>query len=203
MMTQSWGIEGTCLVREWEDCIPSESVEGAVQRGCGDADGSASPQVVAYHYCQADNTYTCLVPEFVHSVAALLCRSHQLAAYRDLLIREPQLQSMLSLRSCVQDPVAAFKRGVLEPLTSLRNGTSQRPAMSSLSPGWPSEWGWESARPSGRERSGHREDVGGISSPLPQNPLSRAPPCPPPNSVLISGTPPVRIDSPVEYFQSS
>ena len=144
-MTQSWGIEGTCLVREWEDCIPSESVEGAVRRGCGDADGSASPQVVAYHYCQADNTYTCLVPEFVHSVAALLCRSHQLAAYRDLLIREPQLQSMLSLRSCVQDPVAAFKRGVLEPLTSLRNGTSQRPAMSSLSPGWSSEWGWESA----------------------------------------------------------
>ncbi|XP_060246202.1 protein TANC1 isoform X4 [Meriones unguiculatus] len=78
-------------------------------------------KVVAYHYCQADNTYTCLVPEFVHSTAALLCRSHQLVAYRDLLIKEPQLQSMLSLRSCVQDPVAAFKRGVLEPLTSLRN----------------------------------------------------------------------------------
>lgn len=83
--------------------------------------------MVAYHYCQADNTYTCLVPEFVHSIAALLCRSHQLAAYRDLLIREPQLQSMLSLRSCVQDPVAAFRRGVLEPLTSLRNGTSSSP----------------------------------------------------------------------------
>ncbi|NXA72711.1 TANC1 protein, partial [Thryothorus ludovicianus] len=77
-------------------------------------------QVVAYHYCQADNTYTCLVPEFVHSVAALLCRSQQLAAYRDLLIREPHLQSMLSLRSCVQDPAAAFKRGVLEPLSNLR-----------------------------------------------------------------------------------
>uniref|UniRef100_F7BGG4 Protein TANC1 n=1 Tax=Monodelphis domestica TaxID=13616 RepID=F7BGG4_MONDO len=78
-------------------------------------------KVVAYHYCQADNTYTCLVPEFVHSIAALLCRSHPLAAYRDLLIREPQLQSMLSLRSCVQDPVAAFTRGVLEPLANLRN----------------------------------------------------------------------------------
>uniref|UniRef100_A0A8C3TY39 Tetratricopeptide repeat, ankyrin repeat and coiled-coil containing 1 n=1 Tax=Catharus ustulatus TaxID=91951 RepID=A0A8C3TY39_CATUS len=76
--------------------------------------------VVAYHYCQADNTYTCLVPEFVHSVAALLCRSQQLAAYRELLLREPHLQSMLSLRSCVQDPAAAFKRGVLEPLSNLR-----------------------------------------------------------------------------------
>lgn len=80
-------------------------------------------QVVAYHYCQADNTYTCLVPEFVHSVAALLCRSTQLAAYRDVLIKEPQTQSVLSLRSCVQDPAAAFRRGVLEPLSSLRTGT--------------------------------------------------------------------------------
>lgn len=103
------------------------------------------PQVVAYHYCQADNTYTCLVPEFVHSIAALLCRSHQLAAYRDLLIKEPQLQSMLSLRSCVQDPVAAFKRGVLEPLTTLRNGTCRQPPSrltgSSESPGRSSEEG--------------------------------------------------------------
>ncbi|XP_044158823.1 protein TANC1 isoform X9 [Bufo gargarizans] len=77
-------------------------------------------KVVAYHYCQADNTYTCLVPEFVHSVATLLCRSHQLTAFRDLLIREPHLQSMLSLRSCVQDPLTAFRRGVLEPMTNLR-----------------------------------------------------------------------------------
>ncbi|NXY18911.1 TANC1 protein, partial [Atrichornis clamosus] len=87
----------------------------------GDSVRRLASKVVAYHYCQADNTYTCLVPEFVHSVAALLCRSHQLAAYRDLLIREPHLQSILSLRSCVQDPAAAFKRGVLEPLSNLRN----------------------------------------------------------------------------------
>lgn len=79
-------------------------------------------QVVAYHYCQADNTYTCLVPEFVHSIAALLCRAHQLSAYRELLLKEPHLQSMLSLRSCVQDPMAAFRRGVLEPLANLRKG---------------------------------------------------------------------------------
>ncbi|XP_057174054.1 protein TANC1 isoform X4 [Ursus arctos] len=91
------------------------------QRPREDAVKYLASKVVAYHYCQADNTYTCLVPEFVHSIAALLCRAHQLAAYRDLLIKEPQLQSMLSLRSCVQDPVAAFRRGVLEPLTSLRN----------------------------------------------------------------------------------
>ncbi|XP_045154057.1 protein TANC1 [Echinops telfairi] len=102
---------------------PSGSGAGSpeTQRPGEDSVKYLASKVVAYHYCQADNTYTCLVPEFVHSVAALLCRSHQLGAYRDLLIKEPPLQSMLSLRSCVQDPVAAFKRGVLEPLTTLRH----------------------------------------------------------------------------------
>ncbi|XP_009697778.1 PREDICTED: protein TANC1 [Cariama cristata] len=89
------------------------------QNQTGDSVRRLASKVVAYHYCQADNTYTCLVPEFVHSIAALLCRSNQLTAYRDLLIKEPHLQNMLSLRSCVQDPAAAFKRGVLEPLSNL------------------------------------------------------------------------------------
>ncbi|KAM6986391.1 protein TANC1 isoform 2-T2 [Aplochiton taeniatus] len=91
-----------------------------VQRRKEEAVKRLAAKVVAYHYCQADNTYTCLVPEFVHSIAALLCRAHQLGAYRELLLKEPQLQSMLSLRSCVQDPMAAFRRGVLEPLANLR-----------------------------------------------------------------------------------
>uniref|UniRef100_A0A4W5MZF4 Tetratricopeptide repeat, ankyrin repeat and coiled-coil containing 1a n=1 Tax=Hucho hucho TaxID=62062 RepID=A0A4W5MZF4_9TELE len=77
-------------------------------------------KVVSYHFCQADNTYTCLVPEFVHSVAALLSRAPQLSSYRELLLKEPHIQSMLSLRSCVQDPIAAFRRGVLEPIVNLR-----------------------------------------------------------------------------------
>ncbi|XP_021329167.1 protein TANC2 isoform X5 [Danio rerio] len=76
-------------------------------------------QVVAYHYCQSDNAYTCLVPEFVHNVAALLCRAPQMQAYRDLLLRQPHLQSTLSLRACVQDPFNAFRRGLLEPLEIL------------------------------------------------------------------------------------
>ncbi|XP_076866252.1 LOW QUALITY PROTEIN: protein TANC2 [Brachyhypopomus gauderio] len=76
-------------------------------------------QVVAYHYCQADNAYTCLVPEFVHNVVALLCRAPQLQAYRELLQKQPHLQSLLSLRACVQDPLTAFTRGLLEPLLTL------------------------------------------------------------------------------------
>ncbi|KAM3876900.1 protein TANC1-like [Diretmus argenteus] len=81
---------------------------------------SLAAKVVAYHFCQADNTYTCLVPEFVHSVAALLSRAPQLAPYRELLVQEPHLQNTLSLRSCVQDPITAFRKGVLEPLATLR-----------------------------------------------------------------------------------
>ncbi|XP_061697711.1 protein TANC1 isoform X2 [Syngnathoides biaculeatus] len=91
-----------------------------MQRRREEAVKRLAAKVVAYHYCQADNTYTCLVPEFVHSIAALLCRAHQLNSYRELLLKEPHLQSMLSLRSCVQDPMAAFRRGVLEPLANLR-----------------------------------------------------------------------------------
>ncbi|XP_051998011.1 protein TANC1 isoform X2 [Xyrauchen texanus] len=91
-----------------------------LQRRCEEAVKRLAAKVVAYHYCQADNTYTCLVPEFVHSIAALLCRAHQLTAYRELLLKEPHLQSMLSLRTCVQDPMAAFRRGILQPLANLR-----------------------------------------------------------------------------------
>ena len=35
-------------------------------------------KVVAYHFCQADNAPTCLVPEFVHSIAAQLSQAPQL-----------------------------------------------------------------------------------------------------------------------------
>uniref|UniRef100_A0A3B4GI30 Protein TANC2-like n=1 Tax=Pundamilia nyererei TaxID=303518 RepID=A0A3B4GI30_9CICH len=76
-------------------------------------------QVVSYHFCQADNCHTCLVPEFVHNMAATLSSAPQLAAYRELLHRAPQLQSMLSLRSCIQDPISALQKGILEPLDAL------------------------------------------------------------------------------------
>uniref|UniRef100_A0A3B5RE61 Tetratricopeptide repeat, ankyrin repeat and coiled-coil containing 2 n=1 Tax=Xiphophorus maculatus TaxID=8083 RepID=A0A3B5RE61_XIPMA len=73
-------------------------------------------QVVAFHFCQADNCYTCLVPEFVHNMAAMLITAPQLTAYRKLLQHSPQLQSILSLRSCIQDPSLALQRGILDPL---------------------------------------------------------------------------------------
>lgn len=82
-------------------------------------------QVVSYHFCQADNCYTCLVPEFVHNMAALLSSAPHLTSYGELLHQLPQLQSMLTLRSCIQDPSSALQRGILEPLNALHRGTSR------------------------------------------------------------------------------
>uniref|UniRef100_A0A096MAC4 Tetratricopeptide repeat, ankyrin repeat and coiled-coil containing 1a n=1 Tax=Poecilia formosa TaxID=48698 RepID=A0A096MAC4_POEFO len=113
------GTETVLLSEQCEDSpLMRRTSDNAGQRK--EAVRCLAAKVVAYHFCQADNTYTCLVPEFVHSVAALLARAPQLAPYRELLAQEPHLQNQLSLRSCVQDPIAAFRKGVLEPLASLR-----------------------------------------------------------------------------------
>lgn len=76
--------------------------------------------VVAYHFCQADNNTTCLVPDFIHSLAAQLCQAPQLSAYRDYLMNEPHLQHILSVKECIADPERAMKMGILEPLANLR-----------------------------------------------------------------------------------
>ncbi|CAL1529136.1 unnamed protein product [Lymnaea stagnalis] len=78
-------------------------------------------QVVAYHLCQADNNSTCMVADMVTSIAAQLARAPQLTAYRDLLLQEPQLQGLLSLRDCIQNPSLSFLKGILEPLRMLKN----------------------------------------------------------------------------------
>ncbi len=75
--------------------------------------------MVAYHFCQSDNAPTCLVPEFVHSVAAQMTQSPQLTPYYQLVSSDARLQSLLSLPGCVADPSAAFVGGILEPLSAL------------------------------------------------------------------------------------
>ncbi|KAJ8680121.1 hypothetical protein QAD02_015908 [Eretmocerus hayati] len=76
--------------------------------------------VVAYHFCQADNNSTCLVPDLIHSLAAQLCQAPQLASYREYLLSEPHLQGCLSQKECTVDPDLALIRGIIEPLSSLR-----------------------------------------------------------------------------------
>ena len=80
---------------------------------------SLASRVVAYHFCQADNNITCMVPEFVHSLAAYMARSSLLTAYREKLLRDSELQTLLSVRNCLSDPSQSFIRGILEPLDEL------------------------------------------------------------------------------------
>ncbi|XP_015600878.1 protein TANC1 isoform X2 [Cephus cinctus] len=76
--------------------------------------------VVAYHFCQADNNSTCLVPDLIHSLAAQLCQAPQLTSYREYLLSEPHLQGSLSQRECTVDPDLALSRGIIEPLSTLK-----------------------------------------------------------------------------------
>lgn len=60
------------------------------------------------------------MPDFVHSLAAQLCQAPQLVAYRQLLLSDPHLQAVLSLKECIANPHVAFVTGILEPLSSLK-----------------------------------------------------------------------------------
>ncbi|XP_045769390.1 protein TANC2 isoform X3 [Maniola jurtina] len=98
------------------EVLPEEITAGMVT--------NLASQVVAYHFCQADNNSTCLVGEFVHSLAAQLCQAPRLQAYREYLLSEPHLLSCLSLKECIADPDLAFMRGIIEPLIILRRNGS-------------------------------------------------------------------------------
>lgn len=76
--------------------------------------------MVAYHFCQADNNNTCLVPDFIHSIAAQLCQAPHLHAYKEYLLSESHLQGAVSLKECIADPDLALTRGIIEPLVQLR-----------------------------------------------------------------------------------
>ncbi|XP_071942974.1 protein TANC2-like isoform X2 [Antedon mediterranea] len=79
---------------------------------------SLASRVVAFHICQADNSPTCFVPDMVHNLAAQLAQS--LPPYRDMLLAEPHLQTLLSVRECSQNPSEVLIRGILDPLNNLK-----------------------------------------------------------------------------------
>ncbi|XP_076032588.1 zinc-RING finger and ankyrin repeat domain-containing protein rolling pebbles isoform X3 [Oratosquilla oratoria] len=118
-------VEYSCFGRKREESIYQDPYSKNVPtygRLGVPTDGirSLAGRVVAYHFCQADNSPTCLVPDFVHSIAAQLCQAPQLQSYRDLLLAEPQTQSLLAMAACIVDPSAALIKGILEPLHNLR-----------------------------------------------------------------------------------
>ena len=79
-------------------------------------------EVVSFHFCQIDNSVTCMVGEWVHSLSAQLAQAPALAAYHQLLSTDHSLRSRLSLSQCNSDPQAALLQGILQPLTILKQG---------------------------------------------------------------------------------
>ena len=68
---------------------------------------------------QADNSATCLVPEFVRSLAALLSASRHLVHYQQMPSNSASLKELLSPQNCIRDSMGAFVNGIIEPLRQL------------------------------------------------------------------------------------
>lgn len=113
-------VEYSCFGRRKD--VPSLDTEGIYCQinVVHDRIRALASNVVAYHFCQSDNISTCLVPDFIHSIAAQLCQAAQLTAYRDYLVNEPHLQNILCVKECIADPERALKMGILEPLAALK-----------------------------------------------------------------------------------
>ena len=75
--------------------------------------------IVGYHFCQSDNSPTCHVSQFVHSLAAQLSQCPQLASYHHLLQTDVNVLNHLSWTACNINPSQALVKGILEPLTEL------------------------------------------------------------------------------------
>jgi len=86
-----------------------------------------SRHLVAYHFCQADNAPTCLLPQFVHSISAQMSQAPQLSPYFQLLQSDQTIQARLSLASCIASPSKSLITGILEPLNTL-SSTGKIPA---------------------------------------------------------------------------
>ncbi|CAK9824589.1 Protein TANC2 [Anthophora retusa] len=127
-------VEHSCFGRRREQPLPSEISEEGEEKekiSCSSALHASirytnekvrelASHVVAYHFCQADNNSTCLVPDLIHSLAAQLCQAPQLISYREYLLSEPHIQGSLSQRECTVDPDLALSRGIIEPLSTLK-----------------------------------------------------------------------------------
>ena len=49
-------------------------------------------EVIGYHFCQMDNEETCVIPHFVHSLAAQMSQSPMLSSYTKLIANDGKLQ---------------------------------------------------------------------------------------------------------------
>jgi ankyrin repeat protein len=112
-------VEGSCFGRDRGPVAEPRGRSRIVLEATA-AQRSLASQVVSFHFCQADNSVTCLVGDWVHSLAAQLAQAPALAAYHELLSTDHSLRTRLSLPQCTTDPHTALTQGVLGPLAILR-----------------------------------------------------------------------------------
>ena len=74
--------------------------------------------MIAVCFCEKGNEKSALVPEVVFSIIQQF--KNNLKPYRELIEKDPVLMSLDSITSCYEDPRAAFKGLITEPLISLR-----------------------------------------------------------------------------------
>lgn len=121
----------------WEEILGSDKhilIEGApgtgktaillalVQSSCFGAEAGvteAGEGVVAYHFCQADNSPTCRLSSLVHSLAAQLSQAPLLSSYQHYLHSHPHNLNLLHPQHCAARPEVALCQGILEPLAQL------------------------------------------------------------------------------------
>ncbi|XP_070553216.1 ankyrin repeat domain-containing protein 50-like [Ptychodera flava] len=77
-----------------------------------------SRRALAYHFCQAHDSETLSVSNFILGLVNQLSRSTLVHGYEDK-ISDPSIQAVLEPSECERNPDEAFKKGVLLPLLAL------------------------------------------------------------------------------------
>ncbi|XP_041120719.1 ankyrin repeat domain-containing protein 50 [Polyodon spathula] len=72
-------------------------------------------QVLAFHFCRADDSDTLCVSGFIRGLVAQICHSGLIQGYEET-VRDPAFQSALQPGECERNPAEAFKRCILLPL---------------------------------------------------------------------------------------
>ncbi|XP_053317381.1 ankyrin repeat domain-containing protein 50 [Spea bombifrons] len=77
-------------------------------------------QVLAFHFCKAQDADTLCVGSFIRGLVDQICRGGLMPGYEDKL-NDPAVQSLLQPGECERNPSEAFKRCVLLPLLAMKS----------------------------------------------------------------------------------
>ena len=79
---------------------------------------SLGKHILAYHFCQAHDIETLSIANFIHSVVDQILKSPLVTGYQELL-DDPAVHDCLDAERCENNPDAAFKNGILVPLSAI------------------------------------------------------------------------------------